>query len=162
MFARMFGFFRTSNYDRSRSITDVSFRVSDAARAYARQLLSVDGVVERQRLSDALLDELCDCAGIDIVRVTISDEHQVHKKRNGKLVYKQYGYYRPDQKFIYITNRTAVRGAPLAAKTFFDTLLHEWMHHYDFAKLGLQSIHSSGFYARVNDVKDKLGYAIYV
>jgi len=32
------------------------------------------------------------------------------------------------------------------------------LHHYDYKKLGLNSIHSAGFYARLKDLKLKLGY----
>lgn len=43
---------------------------------------------------------------------------------------------------------TASRGKPTAFKTFFNTLVHEWVHHYDFEALG-DTIHCSGFYKRV-------------
>ena len=86
----------------------------------------------------------------------VSSARQYHKKYQGRVVSKQYGYYRPASKYIYISNRTAVRGQILAAKTFIETLLHEWVHHYDFCSLKFNSIHTSGFYARLNDLKEKL------
>ncbi|MFH1998608.1 MAG: hypothetical protein ABIK28_02955 [Planctomycetota bacterium] len=46
---------------------------------------------------------------------------------------------------------TASRGKPTAFKTFFNTLVHEWVHHYDFEALG-DTIHCSGFYQRVATV----------
>ncbi len=146
------------NYRKSNKITKVKFPISAEAKRLCRELFRHKDTAIRQELSTALLDELTDLSGIDIVNVTISDAKQYHKKRGGRVSFKQYGYYKPDTRYIYIHNRTAVRGQILAAKTFVDTLLHEWMHHYDSVKLGLNSIHTAGFYARLKDIKTKLGY----
>lgn len=43
---------------------------------------------------------------------------------------------------------TAARGRPTAFKTYFNTLIHEWVHHYDFEALG-DTVHCAGFYQRV-------------
>ena len=69
---------------------------------------------------------------------------------------KRYGSYRLGSATITIPNRTAVRGQIVASKTFLDTLLHEWLHHYDTLKLKLNSIHTKGFYLRLSDLKGKL------
>jgi len=110
------------------------------------------------QIGEQLLDELCDLAQIDVAHLKISEKNQYHKKSKGKVVFKQYGYYRVSSNAIFIHNRTAVRGQILAAKTFLDTVLHEWMHHYDHKRLRLNSVHTSGFYARLRDLKEKLGY----
>lgn len=150
---------KQTNYERSNSILKVTFPISKQAKKLASKLLKKqDDENKRQILSDQLLDELADMAKIDIVKLKISKAKQYHKKYKGRVVAKQYGYYRPGSKYIYINNRTAVRGQILAPKTFLDTLLHEWLHHYDHCKLGLNSIHTAGFYARLKDLKTKLGY----
>lgn len=113
-------------------------------------------VSTRQLLGEALLDELSDAVQIDIIKLKITDTNQYHRKMNGRMVMKKYGVYHPKTKLISIANKTAVRGQILAPKTFLDTLLHEWLHHYDTYKLKLHSIHSKGFYLRLNDLKDKL------
>lgn len=146
------------NYKKSNSTQTVDFPISREAKRLVAKLLKSAETNKRQRLSDELLDELADMAEIDIVKLKISDAKQYHKKRGGKTVFKQYGYYKPDTKYIYINNRTAVRGQILAAKTFVDTLLHEWLHHYETVGMGLNSIHSAGFYGRLKDLKTKLGY----
>ncbi len=146
-----------SNYDRSNAITAVDFAASETARRLAAELLDAHAAADRQRISEALLDELADCAKIDICRVKISDTRQYHRRRGGRTVFKQYGYYRPQTNYIYIHNRTAVRGQILAAKSFLETLLHEWLHHYDFRVLRLHSIHTSGFYLRLQSLKQQLG-----
>ncbi len=146
------------NYNKSNKITAVKFPISVRAKNITKKLLGSKSEESRQSLSDGLLDELADMAEIDIVNLKISKAKQYHKKRNGRVAFKQYGYYKPRSKYIYINNRTAVRGQILAPKTFLDTLLHEWMHHYDHSKLGLNSIHTAGFYSRLKDLKEKLGY----
>jgi hypothetical protein len=146
------------NYTKSNKITKIDFPISLEAKKLAKNLFQNMSEAKRQSIGDTLLDELADLAKIDIVQLKISDKNQYHKKRNGKVAYKQYGYYKPGSKYIYIHNRTAVQGKILAPKTFLDTLLHEWMHHYDFCKLRLNSIHTAGFYKRLKDLKIKLGW----
>jgi len=148
---------QSANYTRSNKITRVKFKVNISSVDLVKYLLDTSETKERQRLGEMLLDELSDTAQIDIVNLKISDTNQYHKKSNNRVVFKQYGYYRPKSNYIYIQNKTAVRGQLLAAKTFIDTLLHEWLHHYDTHKLKLNSIHTKGFYLRLNDLKEKLG-----
>ncbi|MDD5109906.1 MAG: hypothetical protein PHI63_01665 [Patescibacteria group bacterium] len=147
----------TPNYERSNAIVRVDFTASHLAQQLAQEILASADAVRRQQLSTALLDALSDCAEIDVCNVKVSDTQQYHRTRNGRTVVKQYGYYRPQSKYIYLQNRTAVRGQILAAKTFLDTLLHEWMHHYDFLRLRLRSIHTAGFYYRLKSLKQTLG-----
>lgn len=146
------------NYNKSNKILTVDFPISKQAINLAKKLLTSQLEPDRQSSGDNLLDELADLAKIDIVHLKISDKKQPHKKAKGRVVFKQYGYYKPGSKYIHINNRTAVRGQILAPKTFLDTLLHEWLHHYDHSRLGLNSIHTSGFYARLKDLKEKLLY----
>lgn len=145
-----------SNYEKSNAILTINFPVTRRAQKIADKLLHTKTVLFRQKLGDALLDELADCAKIDIANLKISPAKQYHKKRGGRTVFKQYGYYRPASKYIYITNFTAVQGKPLAPKTFLTTILHEWMHHYDYCKLKLNSIHTKGFYMRLASLTNAL------
>ena len=92
-----------------------------------------------------------------MAKIKISDTRQYHKRRGNSIVFKQYGYYKPETNYIYIQNRTPARGQLLAAKTFIDTVIHEWLHHYDTHKLKLNSIHTTGFYTRLKNLKDGLG-----
>jgi hypothetical protein len=151
---------RLSNYDKSNSILDIDIVPSNKAKILVKKMLKSKSTILRQKISQALLDELSVLMEIDVVRVKISDAKQYHKKSKGRVVYKQYGYYKPSTKYIYINNKTAVRQQILAPKTFVDTLLHEWMHHYDHEALKLDSIHTTGFYQRVRNLKIKLGVPI--
>ena len=146
------------NYNKSNRILAVDFYISNQAKRLTRDLLHSSETDDRQELAKKLLAELSALSNIGPVRLKISDAKQYHKKSGGKTVFKQYGYYKPDTKYIYINNRTAVRGQILAPKTFVDTLIHEWVHHYDTEALNLDSIHTKGFYERLKDLKTKLGF----
>ena len=122
---------RGGNYKRSNSITSVKFPISELAVKIADKILNSKTTITRQKLGEELLDELSDGSKIAVIKLKISDTHQYHKKYQGRVVSKQYGYYRPKTNYIYIQNLTAVRGQILAPKTFLNTLLHEWLHHYD-------------------------------
>jgi hypothetical protein len=62
---------------------------------------------------------------------------------------------------IRIYHRTARRQQVISAKVFLNTLLHEWVHHWDFAGLGLpRSPHTAGFYARLRALAEALGVAM--
>ena len=73
-----------------------------------------------------------------------------------------YGVYRTNgkQKKKYSTSvysRTAKNQKYIAPKTFLRTLIHEWGHHYDKHKLGLNNTyHTRGFYERVNTIYEQL------
>lgn len=154
----MFFFRSKSNYKKSNAITCIDFSITPKMKMITQKILKSKSTERRQKLSIWLANRLCEGAKIDLVDVRISDKKQYHKKSSGKTVFKQYGYYKPQQKYIYINNKTAVQGKSLASKTFLDTLIHEWLHHYDHEYLGLDSIHTAGFYARLKDIKEKIGY----
>ncbi|MBU1131058.1 hypothetical protein KJ840_02920 [Patescibacteria group bacterium] len=146
----------SKNYQKSNSITSVDFFVSPKAKKAADDIMNSKKTADRQMLANILIDELDNNAGLEKAKVKISDTRQYHKKYNGRVVAKRYGYYRPKSNYIYIQNLTAVRGQILAPKTFLNTLLHEWLHHYDYRKLKLNSIHTKGFYLRLRSLKDEL------
>lgn len=57
---------------------------------------------------------------------------------------------------IEIWNKRAIRNQVISINVFADTLIHEFIHHYDTCVLGIDSIHSAGFYKRINDLTNKL------
>lgn len=144
------------SYTKSNEKLSVHFAPSPRAKEITRTLLSHIDTQVRQFLGEKLLIELASNAGIREVRLKVSGTHQWHKKKNGRTVFKQYGYYRGASNYIYIQNLTAVQGKPLAPKTFLDTLIHEWMHHYDKERLRIRSMHTKGFYLRLNNLKNQL------
>lgn len=104
-----------------------------------------------------LVDYLCDKFKIPHCQVIISNKRQPHSTRNRKLSVKKYGRYMPNISSIEIFNMTSITKKPVAINTMYDTLLHEFIHHYDMTKLKLSSSpHTKGFYMRISDIKTKL------
>lgn len=154
----MFGkYFKQNNYLKSNSITDIDFTLSEKAKTVVNLLLETQNHNKRQILGEKLVKTLSNDAEISQVKLKISETKQYSKRKNGKIVFKLYGYYKPKTKYIYIQNLTSIRGNPVAAKTFLNTLLHEWLHHYDTERLELHSIHTKGFYLRFSSLKNALG-----
>lgn len=94
-----------------------------------------------------LLNDEFDVAG---KRVFLRDRPRPHKRRGGRIVYELHGLCERDGP-LEIYTRTAARAQPVALKTLVNTLLHEWIHHWDFDTHG-NSVHCSGFYERLGQV----------
>lgn len=108
--------------------------------------------IEREKTAQKLCDYLCDRFKIKRVTVYIKEMKQ-YKQGRGTVL----GNYYVGMDIIRIPNLTAVRKQPVAIKVMFDTLIHEFCHHYDVHVLKLNnSIHSAGFYKRISDLKNKL------
>lgn len=95
--------------------------------------------------------------------VCVTESRQPHQTRysawtgRSGLTNKTMGLYNRTNATIYIYNRTAIKGQEVSIKAFADTLLHEFMHHYDYYVLKLpKSLHTAGFYKRISDLKTKL------
>src|SRR3981081_786607 len=153
-----------SAYERSKGVETVSWREFPLGKGLALAILEESLAVGRQARGQALLDVLDAAAGLPPCKLTVADRPQRHRTRGGRLELKTYGYYRiaweatPQRGTIRIYNLTAIRQQVLAPKVFLETLLHEWVHHYDFAGLQLdRSPHTSGFYNRIRDLAETLG-----
>ena len=144
------------NYLKSNRIKSVKLSSDFNMQLLCGKIIENLNTEKRQKLSSYLDKKLCYATNIPQLKVKISDTKQYHKKYQNRTVYKQYRYYKEETNYLYIQNLTAVQGKPLAGKTFLDTLLHEWLHHYDTYKLKLDSIHTKGFYERLKDLKIKL------
>src|ERR1700674_5658393 len=143
-----------SAYDRSKGVESVTWREFPLGKGIALSILDETTAAGRQARGQALLDVLDEAAGLPPCKLTVADRPQRHRTRGGKLEVKTYGYYRiawestPRRGSIRIYNLTAIRQQVLAPKVFLETLLHEWVHHYDFTGLQLErSPHTSGFFA---------------
>src|SRR2546429_8681082 len=153
-----------SAYARSRGVERVPWREFPSGRACALSILDERQAAGRQARGQALLDVLDEAAGLPLCKLTVAARPQSHRTRGGKLELKTYVYYRialestPQRGSIRIYNLTAIRQQVLAPKVFLETLLHEWVHHYDFTGLQLdRSPHTSGFFARIRDLAETLG-----
>src|SRR5437868_3023771 len=153
-----------SAYERSKGVERVTWREFPLGKGIALSILDETTAIGRQVNGQTLLDVLDEAAGLPPCKLTVADRPQRHRTRGGKLELKTYGYYRiawetrPQKGTIRIYNLTAIRQQILAPKVFLETLLHEWVHHYDFTGLQLErSPHTSGFFARIRDLAETLG-----
>ncbi len=135
------------------------------ARGLVMSLLATgEAPTERRRLGQLLIDTLDELSGLPTCTVVVADRAQVHEHDGRRLQSKTYGYYRcrfvdgaVSEARIRIYHRTAVRQQVISPKVFLNTLLHEWVHHYDFAGLRLaRSPHTAGFYARLRALAEAL------
>lgn len=144
-----------TSYEKSNSITSVSLNKFRKAE-YEGLLACGESESERQEASQRLLHYLCEKFGMPSVRVSVSTRKQTYKTtRRGSVT--TYGYYKPSSRSINIYNHTAKKGKTVAIKRFTETLLHEFMHHYDYCYLNIaDSPHTTGFYKRISDLECKL------
>ena len=74
-----------------------------------------------------------------------------HKVTSGVCTYQLFGDYTPATQRIRVWMRTAIREKVSSPKALLNTLLHEFCHHLDCAKLACpQTYHTRGFYIRID------------
>jgi hypothetical protein len=74
-----------------------------------------------------------------------------HRLTDGVCTYQLFGDYTPATQRIRVWMRTAIRAKVSSPKALLNTLLHEFCHHLDSARLGCpQSFHTRGFFARID------------
>jgi len=150
-------------YEKSNKIVSVALNSFDK-KYFANLLKCSEDIKERHKEAQKLLDYLCKKFGIVNVPLIVTDKPQPHStdKFSNRLVRKTQGCYKYKSITrtpisITIWNKTAVRQQPISIKVFAETLLHEFIHHYDICYLKLDvSLHTSGFYKRISDLNDKL------
>ncbi|MBQ2441480.1 MAG: hypothetical protein II502_04730, partial [Paludibacteraceae bacterium] len=104
-----------------------------------------------------LINYLCGKFHIPTASVTVLNKPQPHATGyNGKLKAKTFGVYKTGLMTITIYNQTAIKKQTISIKVFAETLLHEFMHHYDCEYLRIASLHTAGFYKRISDLQRKL------
>lgn len=144
-----------NNYIKSNQILTIKYKTF-AKRYLSNVYRAENDINKRYDSSRELLNYLCGKMNIPNVELVVLDKNR--KKNNNKEIH---GFYvksgRKDLSKIVIYNRTAVRGNIISINQYIDTLLHEFMHHYDFNVIKLsESLHTSAFYNRINDLKNKL------
>ncbi|MFT7461812.1 MAG: hypothetical protein ACI9EF_000146 [Pseudohongiellaceae bacterium] len=131
----------------------------DALSAGHRAYLEGGRVVELSRSCQGLIGVLNCGFDIDPKATVLRDRPRPHRRRGGRIVYELHGQCDPDGP-IEVYTRTAAKARPVAIKSLLNTLLHEWVHHFDFCRWG-ESVHCSGFYERLGQIyrpaRDELG-----
>lgn len=128
-----------------------------SGKEYKALLECGESVNERYAKAKKLLDYLCTKYKITPITLVITDKPQPNCTCNGRLVKKTLGSYNPTFQRITMYNSTAIKKQAVSIKTFTHTLLHEFIHHYDFQVLKMEnSLHCVGFYKRISDLQNKL------
>ena len=139
-----------TTYELSNKIESVNYNRFN--KTYYNNLHKSKTIKERLYSSNELINYLCGKYKIVAPQIKIIDNNQPHNNRGHKC-----GDYNVNRYVIRIWNKTAILGKEVSIKQFINTLLHEFIHHYDYKVLKLNdSIHSKGFYMRLSDLEKKL------
>jgi len=105
-------------------------------------------------VADKLVLGITKLMGVPEVSVIVLAERP---RRKGSELHGLYTSEPGRKPQIRVWMRTAAHGRVVAFKTFLRTLLHEVLHHLDFAHYGFaDSFHTEGFYARESSLVRKL------
>lgn len=140
-----------NNYEISNKIENV--RLNSFKSVYSESLLnSSESIAIRQKRAETLLNYLCAKFKINNITLLVTNKPRPCNSR-GQIG----GWYVTTAKKIIIYNTTSKTHKTISIKSFYDILLHEFMHHYDYEVIGLtDSLHTRGFYKRIIDLKNKL------
>lgn len=144
-------------YEKSNSIEAVKLsRLTH--KEYKAVLSATESISDRQKQAQALCDYLSARFKVQTPIVKAVNRSQPHSTGyRGTLRNKTFGTYSPASQVITLYNLTAIKKQVVSIKQFAATLLHEYMHHYDFTVLKLgASPHTAGFYKRISDLQNKL------
>jgi hypothetical protein len=140
-------------YERSDGLATMPLPPAEQIQALARALADsmADGETAPVRTAGAaLLASLANFYRVPIppLRVLGVRPHQVTA---GVCTYQLFGDYTPATQRIRVWMRTAIHERVSSPKALLNTLLHEFCHHLDSARLSLpQSYHTRGFYWRID------------
>ena len=144
---------RRREYERSDALATMPLPPAEPVQALARALAEAMGQEEMtpvRRAGEALLDTLSAFYRVPAptLRVLGVRPHQVVK---GVCTYQLFGDYTPSTQRIRVWMRTAIRERVSSPRALLNTLLHEFCHHLDSARLSMpQSYHTRGFYWRID------------
>jgi len=140
-------------YDRSDAIVTMPLSKDGQVPALVRELAEAmdagtPGPV--QRAGARLLAELAAFYGVPVPPLRVLGVRP-HRVSAGVCTYQLYGDYTPKTHQIRVWMRTAIREKVSSPKALLNTLLHEFCHHLDCARLSLpQSYHTRGFFWRID------------
>lgn len=144
-------------YEKSNKIEAVKLsRLSK--KEYKAVLSATESISDRQKKAQALCSYLSARLKVPAPAVRVVNRSQPHSTGyRGTLRSKTLGTYAPTSQVITLYNLTAIKKQVVSIRQMAATLLHEYIHHYDFTvlKLGV-SPHTSGFYKRISDLENKL------
>lgn len=144
-------------YDASCRLTSVPLPEPDAAAQRARELesaLATGDVMAVQRAAARLVNRICDSLGVQRPSVEVLSKRP--RSRTSEL-HGLYTHEEGERPVLQVWMRTAAHRQVVAFRTFLRTLLHETLHHLDYAYFKLpDSMHTEGFYARESSLARQL------
>ena len=138
-----------TDYEKSNKIEKVEYN-----KLSSKEYIKLLADNNRQVCGQNLLNYLCDKYKINRIPLIVLEKPRKSNKRGQTLGFYKYGPNRGISITIY--NLTAKTNTRVAIKRFADTLLHEFIHHYDNEYLKIKSAHTCGFYKRITDLQNKL------
>lgn len=144
---------RRREYDRSDALATMPLPPGEPIQALARALASAMATEDTalvRHAGEALLAALSIFYRVPVptLRVLGVRPHQVTA---GVCTYQLFGDYTPSTQRIRVWMRTAIRERVSSPKALLNTLLHEFCHHLDSARLAMpQSYHTRGFFWRID------------
>ena len=143
-----------ADYQKSNSIETVDKKKFNS-KVMSDMLKADDTIKGRQKAAQAMVSHLSKLYKINSPKVVVTEKPRRANDRG-----QTYGFYRhngnPAGDTIVIYNTTAKTNKVISIKSFTDTLLHEFTHHYDTRYLKIKSAHTAGFYKRISDLKRHL------
>jgi hypothetical protein len=136
-------------YDKSDAITELKLSQASRFGLCVRDLnkwLAAENKTEVQKAAQRLANGLSEV--FEVPRVVVKVLARRPSRNWGEL----HGLYEAEEDahpVITVWMRTAQRKQVVAFKTFLRTIIHEFMHHLDYARFRLaDSFHTEGFYKR--------------
>ena len=128
-------------------------RALEPVVAELRHALAHDDAEAVDALSEALCFGLARALGAEPPHFQLLEERPRGETAELHGLYER----RPNDATVTVWMRTARRGRVVAFRTFLRTLLHEMVHHLDFAYLHLpESMHTEGFFMRITSLFHQL------
>jgi hypothetical protein len=144
---------RRREYERSDALVTMPLPPAEAVQALARALADAMGQEETtpvRRAGAALLDTLSTFYRVPVPPLRVLGVRPHHVVQ-GVCTYQLFGDYTPSTQRIRVWMRTAIRERVSSPRALLNTLLHEFCHHLDSARLSMpQSYHTRGFYWRID------------
>lgn len=144
---------RRREYDRSDALATMPLPPAEPIQALVRALtdsMSAGDTAPVRTAGAALLASLSAFYRVPIPPLRVLGVRP-HKVMAGVCTYQLFGDYTPATQRIRVWMRTAIREHVSSPRALLNTLLHEFCHHLDTARLSLpQSYHTRGFFWRID------------
>jgi len=144
---------RRREYDRSDALVTMPLPAPEQIQTLTRTLAEAMAAGETtpvRRAGEALLAALAGFYKVPVPTLKVLGVRP-HKVTSGVCTYQLFGDYTPATQRIRVWMRTAIRERVSSPKALLNTLLHEFCHHLDCARLSMpQSYHTRGFFWRID------------